>query len=143
MVIFLPSFSPRFGVSRVALPLFVCKVSLAPAKLTAPPSSLFWFPPYSASLPSSPLNQTSLLPRRPRPSVTSFGMLHLKPRQHMLVSWPTTFLNGLPLMFYLLTAPNCFKLILHSCASSSHGSVLRDLCRDYPQMRTFPEACRE
>ena len=28
------------------------------------------------------------------------------------------------------------------CLILTHGSVLRDLCRDYPQIRTFLEACR-
>ena len=30
----------------------------------------------------------------------------------------------------------------HEGLGASHGSVLRDLCRDYPQIRTFLEACR-
>ena len=52
--------------------------------------------------------------------------------------------SSLQSMFSRLTARNSSNPMYSPlmCLILTHGSVLRDLCRDYPQIRAFLEACR-
>ena len=119
-----PSSSPPCGAFKGASPPSVCKVFLVLARPTAPLFSWCWSPPSSVSLLSSPLNLTSRLLLLPRPLANSY--------------WPTVFPSSLLLMFSPSTVRSSSKM----CLILTHGSLLRDLCRDYPQIRTFLEACR-
>ena len=56
----------------------------------------------------------------------AYSVPKLTPIDVLPIDRPKLFQNDSPLMCLILT----------------HGSVLRDLCRDYPQIRTFLEACR-
>ena len=67
-------------------------------------------------------------------------MLWTKPKPPLPEFWPTAFPSSLALP---LDRPKLFQndspLL---CLILTHGSVLRNLCRDYLQIRTFLEACR-
>ena len=58
--------------------------------------------------------------------VLAYGVPKLTPIDVLPIDRPKLFQADSPLMCLILT----------------HGSVLRDLCRDYPQLRSFLEACR-
>ena len=58
--------------------------------------------------------------------VLAYSVPKLTPIDVLPIDRPKLFQSDSPLMCLILT----------------HGSVLRDLCRDYPQIRTFLEACR-
>ena len=58
--------------------------------------------------------------------VLAYGVPKLTPIDILPIDRPKLFQADSPLMCLILT----------------HGSVLRDLCRDYPQLRSFLEACR-
>ena len=58
--------------------------------------------------------------------VLAYGVPKLTPIDVLPIDRPKLFQADSPLMCLILT----------------HGSVLRDLCRDYPQIRAFLEACR-
>ena len=58
--------------------------------------------------------------------VLAYSVPKLTPIDVLPIDRPKLFQNDSPLMCLILT----------------HGTVLRDLVRDYPQIRTFLEACR-
>ena len=119
MVIFLLSFSPPSGASKVASPLFVSKASLDLARLTAPLFYLSWSPLSFSCLRCSPLNLIFLWLQPLKPLVTSCAMPLRNPELPTPGSWRMASLNSLQLMFSQLIARSSSKPTLPSCALSS------------------------
>ena len=143
MVIFLLSFSPPSGASKVASPLFASKGIFGSGKtycaslLLVLVSTVLQLPTVLTAEPNLPLATAAetisdLLRDAPEESraayarVLAYGVPKLTPIDVLPIDRPKLFQADSPLMCLILT----------------HGSVLRDLCRDYPQLRSFLEACR-